>query len=301
MTNIQSHVFLIFKIHGDINSNQILRFTLIMHNNIWFGSKLGVRFSNIQTSFADWLIYMVNSLKEEDIAYIAAIIYGIWYARNQHVFDNRDIEEWATLDNATKSIQEYKQATCREGPNQGINRSRGPNNQHRQNPNGNRNQGWSKPEEGTIKINCDANLTRSERWGLGTICRDSNGELAAAATWEMAGANEPTLAEAYALYQAVMLARDCCFRNVIFESDCSTVIELVNRTGVVPRSYVGKIITGIKCCLQSFRSCRFNHVNRNANKAAHAMGLLTHDEPNKIWLEDTPPHLVTILFQDLFH
>jgi hypothetical protein len=71
--------------------------------------------------------------------------------------------------------------------------------------------------------------------------------------------------------------------------------------GVIPRSYVGKIITGIKCSIQSFRSCRFSHVKRNANKAAHAMGLLAHDEPNKIWLEDTPPQLVTILFQDLLH
>ncbi|MCI41031.1 hypothetical protein A2U01_0062264, partial [Trifolium medium] len=64
-------------------------------------------------------------------------------------------------------------------------------------------------------------------WGLGAVCRDSDGELVAAATWEIPGCSDPDLAEACALYNAVILARDCCSRDVEFESDNSSIIALV--------------------------------------------------------------------------
>jgi hypothetical protein len=49
-------------------------------SKIWFGSKLGINFNNTQASFAEWLSYALTTLKEEDLIYIAAITYGIWYA-----------------------------------------------------------------------------------------------------------------------------------------------------------------------------------------------------------------------------
>jgi hypothetical protein len=153
-------------------------------SKVWFGSQLGIKFDNTQTSFADWVTYSINHLKEENITHLAAIIYGIWFARNQQVFEDKDIEEWDTIGKASQSITDYQQATSREGPRQPNNRSQRPNSHYQQTANSTRIHRWSKPEEGTIKINCDANLTRLDRWGLGTTCRDSNGELVAAATWK---------------------------------------------------------------------------------------------------------------------
>ncbi|MCI66920.1 hypothetical protein A2U01_0088178, partial [Trifolium medium] len=60
---------------------------------------------------------------------------------------------------------------------------------------------------------------RDGRWGLGAICRDWEGELLAASTWNMPGSDDPELAEACAMYQAVQLTIDCCFHEVVFESD----------------------------------------------------------------------------------
>jgi hypothetical protein len=115
----------------------------------------------------------------------------------------------------------------------------------------------------------------------------------------MDGANEPAIAEVVALYNAALLALDCCFRDVIFKSDCLKVVDLVNREGLVPRSYLGKIVQGIKRSIRGFRTCRVRHIRREANKPAHALACLALEEPNKVWLEDTPPQIVTILFQDL--
>jgi hypothetical protein len=44
-----------------------------------------------------------------------------------------------------------------------------------------------------------------------------------------------------------------------------------------------------------------NNISREANKAAHSLAALAHIEPNKVWLEETHPSLVTMLFFDLFH
>jgi hypothetical protein len=76
-------------------------------DRIWFGSKLGIRFSSVQSSFRDWLIYAFHNLNNEDLSYVAAICYGIWYARNQQVFEHRHIEEHETISKAQISLQEF--------------------------------------------------------------------------------------------------------------------------------------------------------------------------------------------------
>jgi len=48
----------------------------------------------------------------------------------------------------------------------------------------------------------DANLARSVTWDLGAIYRDSNREVLASATWTMRGFEDPTMAEAMALYKS---------------------------------------------------------------------------------------------------
>jgi hypothetical protein len=59
----------------------------------WFGSKLGIRFDQSHQNFSDWVIHAINSLHDEELRYLAAIIYGIWFARNQWVFNQKHIEE----------------------------------------------------------------------------------------------------------------------------------------------------------------------------------------------------------------
>jgi hypothetical protein len=262
-------------------------------DKVWFGSKLGIRFSSIQSSFRDWLIYSTSNLIEEDLSYVAAICYGLWYARNQQVFEQRHIEEYETIYKAQNSIQEFKLAQL-SSPNNAEGNS---NNQANRSSNNQRHaripkarKKWKKPRSDMIKINCDANLSRAGRWGLGATYRDSDGELLAAATWERSGNDDVELAEACALYYATLLAADCCFPNVEIESDNASVITLLNSYDSYPRSYVSSYVWGIHCNRHKFRTWSFSHISREANKAAHSLAALAHLEPNRIWLEETPPH-----------
>jgi hypothetical protein len=79
-------------------------------SRVWFGSKLGVNFNNIHTSFIEWLTHAINFLNEDDISYVAAITYSLWFARNQQVFDLRCMEDEHVINRANLSIQEYQSA-----------------------------------------------------------------------------------------------------------------------------------------------------------------------------------------------
>jgi ribonuclease HI len=203
------------------------------------------------------------------------------------------------INNASKSIQEYHQANMSPITEPHHNNHANTTNPRIRQSSTTINH-WKKPTKGTIKVNSDANLMSEGRWGLGAVCRDSSGEVLAAATWEIPGADDPQLAEACALYEAVRFARDCCFRDVIFECDNSQVVHLLN-SNRNPKSYVGNFIRGINCNRGYFRNCSFRHIGRRANEAAHCLALLAHDEPNRVWIEEIPNQLAPVCTKDLLH
>jgi hypothetical protein len=267
---------------------------------IWFGSKLGVNFNNCNLSFIEWLQHTINSLNTEDLSYVAALIYGIWLARNQQVFNLRSVDNTTVIEQALRSIHEFQQATANDINNGQHSQSHISDNRchsRRSNPN----KRWARPESNKIKINCDANLAVEGRWGLGASYRNSDGALLLAATWAVLGSKDPKLAVAYALYRAVLLADEYGFQEVIFESDNSIIIDLINNGGN-PRLYLGNIVNGIRMNTTSFSDSRFRSINREANKVAHELASLAHTESNKVWMNGTPPpNIVPLLIRDLLH
>jgi hypothetical protein len=271
---------------------------------VWFGSNLGIKFSMNQTQFMEWLFYCISTLKKEDICFIAAIIYGIWWARNKMVFDNYDMEDKAIIEKAYASVLEYQR----------VNMSK-PNNEHTSSYNYQRttqiarnqhrtnqliNTKWRKPRVGIIKANSDANLFVDGWWGLGAIFRDESGQVLASSTWLMPGFNDPATAEACALYLTVKPAIDCCFLTVEFESDCAKVVDEINNRNPNPRNYLGNFIQCIRSNRMLFHSCVFSFIGRKANKVAHEIAALAQSVANCVWIEDVHPSIVPFVHMDLF-
>jgi hypothetical protein len=266
--------------------------------HVWFGSNLGVNFTPNHSYFLEWLFYCITSLNEEDLVAISAIIYGIWWARNKLVFDNYDMEDKAIIDQAYSSIKDYQQMNNHELYKKDIinKRSSNYNNRYRNN----KPLKWSKPRVGRIKANSDANLSIEGWWGLGAIFRDDSGDILASATWRVPGLNDPSTTEACALFFTVLLAIDCCFHNVDFEVDCSTVADRVNKVVPNPRSYLGNYFRVIFEHRAIVHNNSVSQISRKANSVAHGLSLLAHSEPNCIWMEDTHPQIVPLVFKDLF-
>jgi hypothetical protein len=121
--------------------------------------------------------------------------------------------------------------------------------------------------------------------------RDCDGELIAAATWNIPGADDPTLAEAYVMYLAMTMVVECCFQDIEFESDNDGVVTLINSVDCNPKSYLGNIVWGIKCIKSQFRSCFVRHISRQANRASHCMALLAQMSPTRFGLRKLLPNL----------
>jgi hypothetical protein len=178
---------------------------------VWFGSQLNINTQAIPTiNFQDWLSHMIITAEEDITVYIASIIYGLWFARNKKVFEDKDITEDVIISTAWKVIQDFKQTkSINYSPDTSFNHHQTGNNNRMHNHN---NQiRWTKPRTGLIKINCDANLQRDGIWGLGAAYRDDEGQILAAATWQTLGFNDPVTAEAMDIYNAMHVAIDCCF------------------------------------------------------------------------------------------
>jgi hypothetical protein len=85
---------------------------------------------------------------------------------------------------------------------------------------------WTPPPPGTALIQYDAAIFKdSGGMGAGVVAWDHLGACIVAYRQYMAMLLEPELAEAYALRQAVSLARDEGLNQVIFASDCLSLIQ----------------------------------------------------------------------------
>jgi hypothetical protein len=56
------------------------------------------------------------------------------------------------------------------------------------------------------------------------------------------GMTDPTIAEAVALYNTIILIVDCCFMEVVFKSDCLKFILALSDMTHVPHNYFGNLV-----------------------------------------------------------
>lgn len=161
----------------------------------WFGTQLNLRINNQPiTNFVDWLTHSILHQKEETIIQIAALIYNIWFARNQSIYEEKFIPEIDIIQRSERSIYEFVKANTRfDFDNQHRHLSACPPKL----PNRSK---WKKPEEGLLKANCDSNLQVKGWWGLSSIIRNNNGLVMASAAWKVKGSEEVILAEAFSLF-----------------------------------------------------------------------------------------------------
>jgi hypothetical protein len=130
---------------------------------------------------------------------------------------------------------------------------------------------WSPPPPGVVLVNSDVALFADCRqMAMGAVFRDSEGKCLAAASLPLQGFTSPEMGEALALRGAVMIARDKGFNNVVFVSDCLSLIQRLN-SPAPDRSEVGSVVKDIKTLVAGFSTASFRHVKRCLNEAAHIL------------------------------
>jgi len=78
------------------------------------------------------------------------------------------------------------------------------------------------------------------------------------------------------------LASQCCFNNIILESDCEVVIREICGDLCNYRCW-GKMVKKIKSYLAMFQSYKFQFTKRDNNSVAHYLAKQAHLEGSKTW------------------
>ena len=92
----------------------------------------------------------------------------------------------------------------------------------------------------------------------------------AACSEPLRGVRSSELAGAMALRRAVSLVREEGFTDVLFKSDCLSVVQRLTSLSK-DRSVVGSVLVDVKSLANGLSCVAFHHVRRHCNVVAHVL------------------------------
>ncbi|XVF59042.1 hypothetical protein PTKIN_Ptkin07bG0242400 [Pterospermum kingtungense] len=148
---------------------------------------------------------------------------------------------------------------------------------------------WEPPVGSFVKVNFDGAFDKnSNTWGIGIVIRNSEELVMAEKASKVLSVADSFTVEALAAIQAMYFAFESGFRHVSLEGDALCVIKGL-RGWMDDLSPIGHIIEKGRSLKVFFPNCKFLHVKRQENMAAHILARLgLHRDEDEIWLEDCP-------------
>jgi ribonuclease HI len=255
----------------------------------WFRSPLTINFqTNYQgLSLCDCLSNIILKESAEEVEMVISIIYHIWRARNEFVFQNKDLPFKEVVKRACASTSDYRKLCISQ------------NKHHRSSEAqvGGHNKIWSPPAKDTLKLNVDANPCGDGRWGFGLVLRTEDGRCVGSTTRVARGSEVVVEGEALGLNAAIEFAESNNLHRVTFEIDSLTVINAM-RNRRYPRNYWGKIARRCNAFLDQHPLSNVNWICRSGNQAADALAKWASREPNRNWINEPPTCIVEIIQKD---
>lgn len=159
---------------------------------------------------------------------------------------------------------------------------------------------WTPPKQGWFKANVDGAVSMEKGCcGIGVVIRNAEGQLMGAMSKRLELPLKALEAEAMAVQEGVQLAWDLGLKEVVVESDSSTVIFALSSANPPPWS-IQKVIEGSKQSLNRFNSWIATHICRSGNVAAHLMAKNAITVADCIvWVEDIPPIIAMQVSKDV--
>ncbi|KAL4343390.1 hypothetical protein AHAS_Ahas11G0073600 [Arachis hypogaea] len=83
------------------------------------------------------------------------------------------------------------------------------------------------------------------------------------------------------------LAKECCFMDIVIESDCMEVVNALKYGRLNPTCF-GAFVVDALSLMCNFRFVISTHVKRSENKVAHELTKIGLTNPNTVWMEEAP-------------
>ena len=259
---------------------------------VWFGSQLQFNpsISNL-TCISQWLqqkfmlVSETKTFKDYGLALMANLLWEIWKGRNKFTFQHLGLSPHLTIHQARVLTNEFLSLEMRRGrafPSQTVKQAR---------------KTWRPPPENRVKCNVDAAFSSNKNIAsLAAVMRDHKGNLVTGLVRKVP-CSSSGLAEALALREGLLLARNCLCENPIIESDNFQLVE-ASRSGVLLCD-AAMVIDDIIKLKNSFSACALVWAPRESNNIAHyvAKAALVGNLPRD-WLVRRPFALEKLLILD---
>jgi ribonuclease HI len=158
---------------------------------------------------------------------------------------------------------------------------------------------WLPPAAGFLKINTDASFMDDTLSGsTGLVIRNHQGNLVyAQAIWYEHAASARSV-EALAIRDAIRLATDKSYNQIIVESDSTEAVNMCAGDEQV-RSELLPIFQEIRELKRAFTSCSISFIGREANQAAHLCAKKARSDRRRcLWINFNPSFLASTLISD---
>jgi len=149
------------------------------------------------------------------------------------------------------------------------------------------------------KTNWDAAVDiKNARIGVGISARDSQELVFAARSRTLSAHVDPLVAEAWAASHAILFSKEVGIMDIVMERDALQVVNEINEDFPF-LSRIGHFTKGIKLVFKSLHSCNVIYVKREANFTTHVLDkIAVFNVQDSIWLEETPPQVLDIIFRE---
>lgn len=239
---------------------------------------------------SDWLNSKLALDNQENLTKIAMVLWGIWFARNKKVWEEKLLTPKLAVELSMKHIQEWREA---------VRHVKGPDRSGSSTGRRDHAVKWQCPVEGQLKLNVDASVfPGSTSFTVGMVLRDHQGQFLRGRTRRVAGQVQAFEAEAVGMLEALSWIKNSTGQEVVVESDSLLVVEALQR-GKEYQLEVGIVLKECQRILAEKSNVRIGHVRKLANKVAHLMARLPCELNSYNDFESPPLNVLETLVYDL--
>lgn len=212
---------------------------------------------------------------------IAAVLWGVWFARNKLICENKRMTPAVTMNCSRQHIADWREVNKRKV--QRSMNSRANEQQHHQL--------WLHPDVGEFKLNVNASVFEGDdSFAVGMVLRDHRGDYIIGKTMRFSGQVSVIEAELVGVLEGLLWSDELNCGVTTVESDSKLSVEAINKDGVNLLE-LGSLINHCRSIIGSNGRILVGFVRKRANRVAHSMARILC-ERNSFVINSSPPSCV---------